>query len=139
MMEGETSASAPETGRPGPGPGSQGPGSGTMDVPAGSSLPAAAGGAAAAAGATATALARDPRRLGRAGKILWILVAILSGAYVVFPDPTDALIPMMGLGLVDDGVFFGVFLYALERLGIHIPILSKLFGLFRRNRGGAGS
>lgn len=104
-------------------------------------VPVAGVAAAAGAGAVATAAAKGPPPgLSRAGKFMWVLIAIFSGVYMVVPEPTDALIPFFGVGLIDEGMMFGLLIYSLERLGINIPGLTKLMRFMRGGRGkGAGA
>lgn len=60
---------------------------------------------------------------------LWYVIAILSGiglvVDIVVPTPED-IIPV--IGWLDEGMLGAVFLFALDRLGIRIPFLSRFFG-----------
>ena len=58
-----------------------------------------------------------PRGWARWG---WIILAVVSGVYIVFPEWTD-LIPVVGW--IDEGIAAIFLTTALSRLGIHIPIL----------------
>lgn len=61
-----------------------------------------------------------------ATRIFMILLAIACGAWIIWtPDPTDLFFPF---GFIDDGIAAFVLLWALERLGVHIPILSRFLG-----------
>jgi hypothetical protein len=55
----------------------------------------------------------------------WIAVAVFSAFYVFLPEPSDA-IPF--LGWLDEGTAVLLLAYALERLGVHIPFLTRLAG-----------
>lgn len=55
-------------------------------------------------------------------RIIWIIVALFCGFWIVFPEPTD-VIPI--LGWLDEGLAAGILLTALARLGIRIPFVSK--------------
>lgn len=61
---------------------------------------------------------------------MWIIIAILSGIYVFIPEPTDA-VPI--LGWMDEGVAVLILTYALERLGIRIPLIDRLLHHKRKN------
>lgn len=62
-------------------------------------------------------------------KWFWIAVAVLSAVYIVIPEPTDAF-PIVGW--LDEGTAVLLLTYALERLGIRIPFLSRMLG--RKNQ-----
>ncbi|MEQ8349929.1 MAG: hypothetical protein RH862_00495 [Leptospiraceae bacterium] len=53
-------------------------------------------------------------------RIVWIVVAVLSGAYILYPEPSD-LFPI--IGWLDEGLAAVFLTTALGKLGIRIPIL----------------
>ncbi len=62
-----------------------------------------------------------------AGRALWTVIAIVSGVYIFIPEFTDA-IPI--IGWIDEGMALTMLLYALERLGVRIPIVHRLLRFF---------
>ena len=56
-------------------------------------------------------------------RIVWIVVAILSGVYIFIPEFTD-VIPVVGW--LDEGLAAVILTTALGKLGIRIPILDAL-------------
>lgn len=62
-----------------------------------------------------------------AGRALWTAIAIISGVYIFIPEFTDA-IPI--IGWIDEGMALTMLLYALERLGVRIPIVHRLLRFF---------
>lgn len=62
-----------------------------------------------------------------AGRVLWTIIAIISGVYIFIPEFTDA-IPI--IGWIDEGMALTMLLYALERLGVRIPIVHRLLRFF---------
>jgi hypothetical protein len=62
-----------------------------------------------------------------AGRVLWTIIAIVSGVYIFIPEFTDA-IPI--IGWIDEGMALTMLLYALERLGVRIPIVHRLLRFF---------
>ena len=61
-------------------------------------------------------------------RIVWIVVAILSGVYIFIPEFTD-VIPIVGW--LDEGLAAVILTTALGKLGIRIPILDA----FMRRKG----
>ncbi|KAB2929427.1 MAG: hypothetical protein F9K24_19830 [Leptonema illini] len=61
-------------------------------------------------------------------KWFWIAVAVLSAVYIVIPEPTDAFLFPIPVGLLDEATAAFILTYALERLGIRIPFLSRMLG-----------
>mgnify|MGYP001350070538 CR=1 FL=1 len=55
-------------------------------------------------------------------KFFWITIAILCGIYVFIPEPTDA-IPI--LGWLDEGTAILVMSYALDKVGVKVPIINR--------------
>ena len=53
-------------------------------------------------------------------RIVWILVAILSGVYIVIPEFTD-VVPV--IGWLDEGLAAVILTTALAKLGVRIPLL----------------
>ncbi|HBS04125.1 MAG TPA: hypothetical protein DEA96_04105 [Leptospiraceae bacterium] len=64
-------------------------------------------------------------------KIVWIIVAILSGVYIVIPEATD-FFPVVGW--LDEGLAAVILTTALGKLGIRIPFLDAL--MRRKSRKG---
>jgi hypothetical protein len=62
-----------------------------------------------------------------AGRVLWTVIAIVSGIYIFIPEFTDA-IPI--IGWIDEGMALTMLLYALEKLGVRIPIVHRLLRFF---------
>lgn len=62
---------------------------------------------------------------------MWWLLVFLSAFWVFLPEPTDA-VPV--LGWLDEALAIYLLATALDRLGIHIPILHK----YLSNRTGVG-
>ena len=60
---------------------------------------------------------------------MWWIIAGFSAFWIFLPEPTDA-VPV--IGWLDEGVAFFVLMQALEKLGIHIPILHRFAGFFTR-------
>lgn len=56
-------------------------------------------------------------------KWMLILISIISGIYVFFPEYTD-FIPF--LGWLDEGIAILILTYSLNKLGIKIPIINRL-------------
>lgn len=56
-------------------------------------------------------------------KWLFIIIAILSGIYIFFPEFTDAF-PI--IGWIDEGIAVLIFTYALNKLGVRLPIIDAL-------------
>lgn len=61
-------------------------------------------------------------------KWFWIAIAIISAVYIFIPEPTDAFLFPIPFGLLDEATAALILTYALERLGIRIPFLSRLLG-----------
>ena len=55
-------------------------------------------------------------------KVLWWLLVFLSATWVFLPEPTDA-VPI--IGWLDEALALYLLATALDRLGIHIPILHR--------------
>ncbi len=66
-------------------------------------------------------------------KVLWIIVAVVCGAYIFFPEPTDA-IPF--IGWLDEATAAGIVLLALQKLRVRIPLIQPVLDWFvgRRSR-----
>lgn len=62
-------------------------------------------------------------------RLMWIAIAIVSFVYIFIPEPTDA-IPL--LGWLDEGVAALICSFALEKIGIRIPLLQRFLG--RKNK-----
>ncbi len=56
-------------------------------------------------------------------KWFWILISIVMGIYIFIPEFTDT-IPF--LGWIDEGIAIFIFTYALNKLGLKIPVLDKI-------------
>ncbi|MFN3603637.1 MAG: hypothetical protein ACK4UJ_02875 [Leptonema sp. (in: bacteria)] len=56
-------------------------------------------------------------------KWLTMLVALLSGIYIFFPEFTDAF-PI--IGWLDEGIALLLLTYSLDKLGLRIPILDSI-------------
>lgn len=62
-------------------------------------------------------------------RFVWGAVALLMGIYVFIPEPTDA-IPF--LGWLDEGLAVMIFTYALEKLGVRVPLIDAFLRRKRR-------
>ena len=71
----------------------------------------------------------EKNKLDQKLRPFWIVVMLLSGlglvVDIIFVTPEDFL-PI--IGWLDEGLLGTIFLFALDRLGIRIPLLSRLFG-----------
>lgn len=66
----------------------------------------------------------DDKKATGWSRFAWIVVAILSGIYIIIPEPTD-VIPI--LGWLDEVTAFLIMTTALSKLGIKIPFLDRIF------------
>lgn len=62
-------------------------------------------------------------------RFIWGAVALFMGVYIFVPEPTDLFPP---LGWLDEGLAVMILTYALEKLGVRIPLLDAF--LRRRRR-----
>lgn len=62
-------------------------------------------------------------------RFVWGAVALLMGIYVFIPEPTDA-IPF--LGWLDEGLAVMILTYALEKLGVRVPLIDAFLRRKRR-------
>lgn len=65
-------------------------------------------------------------------RIVWIVVAILSGVYIVIPEFTD-FFPV--IGWLDEGLAAVILTTALGKLGIRIPLLDAFMRRKARKKG----
>ena len=77
--------------------------------------------------------------LGKGERILWIIVAVLSGIYIISPVDFIPDWPLFIPGLIDDGMISMALLFALSKLGINIPLLSRFVNKRAGNRRGEKS
>lgn len=64
-------------------------------------------------------------------KWFFIIIAILSGIYIFFPEFTDAF-PI--IGWIDEGIAILIFTYVLNKLGVKLPIIDALLRRKARKR-----
>jgi uncharacterized membrane protein len=67
----------------------------------------------------------EPLSMGK--RILWIIIAVFSFAWIFIPEFTD-LIPV--IGWIDEGIAIVIFFTSLSKLGYNIPIINKIFSFF---------
>ncbi len=71
-------------------------------------------------------------------KLIWTILAIVCGIWIVLPEPTD-VIPFFGWideFLAATGLAAILFVTSMRKLGIHIPIVDKwVHDRFRRKKG----
>ncbi len=64
-------------------------------------------------------------RLTGVQRVFWIVLSVLSGAYILMPLDFWPEMVLGLVGLLDDGVAGMVLLFSLSKLGIRIPFLDR--------------
>lgn len=82
--------------------------------------------------------------LPKGKRFMWIVSAVIAAIYIF--SPVDALPELLigPLGLIDDTMVLPFLLYSLDRGGIRIPIIHRMFRFFggrkmREKGGGSGA
>ncbi len=81
----------------------------------------------------AKAAGGEGKQLGSFEQLMWWVIALFAGVWIFLPEPTDA-VPI--LGWLDEFTAMGILVMSLNRLGIKIPLLDRIFNKrFADNKG----